>query len=146
MKLDELAKLRAYYLETWGDDSVFVEPPFIDSSAGDTPKVENDAVIFDEHNGFALTLDKLIKEFQQNPGNPKAQGNLFRHCTNYTATAHCVESSIEKKNGCLIDLETTASLNVEVSELQQSLLNPTSRDMIVSDIINQEKGEREKNK
>ena len=48
--------------------------------------------------------------------------------------------------GRLIDIELTAGLNVEVSELQQSLINPTSRDMIVSDIIDQAKGERAKKK
>ena len=40
----------------------------------------------------------------------------------------------------------TAGLNVEVSELQWSLLNPTSWDMIDSDIIDQAKGEMENNK
>ena len=133
-------------LETQGYDSVFVEPHLIDSSDDDTPKVEDDSVLLDEHDGFSLKPKKLIKEFQQNPGDPKAQGNLFSHYTNHTATAHCVASAIEKKNGRLIDLDPTAGLNVEVSELQRSLLNPTSRDMIVSDIINQAKVERAKKK
>ena len=43
-------------------------------------------------------------------------------------------------------IKQTAGLNVEVSELQQSLLNPTSRYMIVSDIIDQAKIERANNK
>ena len=89
---------------------------------------------------------KFTKEFQQKPGDPKAQGNLFRHYTNHTATVNCVASAIEKKNGRLVDIEPTAGLNEGVSELQRSLLNPTSRYIIVSDIINQEKGERAKNK
>ena len=79
VKLDDLVKFRAAYLATQGDDSVFVEPPFIDSSADDTPKVEDDSVLLDEHDVFALKPKKLIKKFQQHPGNPKAQGNLFRH-------------------------------------------------------------------
>ena len=37
-------------------------------------------------------------------------------------------------------------MNVEVSELQRSLLNTTYRDMIISDIIDQAKGERAKKK
>ena len=53
---------------------------------------------------------------------------------------------LKNKNVRLIDLEPTAGLNVEVSEIQRSLLNTTSRDMIVSDIIDQEKGERERKK
>ena len=60
VNLDDLEKLRAYYLETRGNDSVFVEPPFIDSSADDTPKIEDDAVLLDEHDIFALKPKKLI--------------------------------------------------------------------------------------
>ena len=95
---------------------------------------------------FELKPKKLIKDFQPKPGDPKDQGNLFHHYTNHTATAHCIAIVIEKKNGRLIDLEPTAGLNVEVSKTQQILLNLTSWDMIVSDIIDQEKGEREKKK
>ena len=146
VKLDDLAKFCAAYLETQGNDSVFIEPPFIDSSADDTPKVEYNNAILNKHDGFSLNQKKLIKEFQQKYYNPKAQGNLFRQYTNHIATAHVFASEIEKKNGLLIVLEPTAGLNMEVSELQRSLLNTTSRDMIVSDIINQEKGERAKKK
>ena len=146
VKLYDLAKLRTAYLETQGNNSVFVETTFIDSSADDTTKVEDNDVLLGEHDGFSLKPKKLIKEFQHKPGYPKAQGNIFLHYTNYTATAHCVASAIEKKNGRLIDIEPTAGLNVEVSELQRSLLNTTYRDMIVSDIIDQAKGERENNK
>ena len=89
---------------------------------------------------------KLIKELKQKPGDSKAQVNIFPHYTNHTATAHCVASETEKNNCRLIDIEPTAGLNVEVSELQQILLNPTSRDMIVSDIIYQAKGKRENKK
>ena len=88
VKLDDLKKLRAAYLETRGDDSIFVEPPFIGSSADDTPKVESNAVLLDKHDGFSLKPTKLIKEFQHKPGDPKAQGNIFHHYTNYTVTAH----------------------------------------------------------
>ena len=70
MKLDDLAKFRVAYLATQGNDSVFIEPPFLDSSADDTPKVEDDSVLLDEHDGFALKPKKLIKEFQHMPGDP----------------------------------------------------------------------------
>ena len=53
---------------------------------------------------------------------------------------------LKKKNGRLIDLDPKAGLNVEVSELQRSLVNPTYRDMIFSDITDQEKVERSKKK
>ena len=79
MKLDELMKFCADYLETQGDDSVFVEPRFIDSSDYDTHKVEEDSVLINKHDGLELKLKKLIKEFQQKPGDPRAQCNLFRH-------------------------------------------------------------------
>ena len=55
--------MSAACLETQGDDSVFFEPPFIDSSADDTPKVEGKYVLLNEHDGFALKPKKLIKEF-----------------------------------------------------------------------------------
>ena len=61
MKLDDLVKFSADYLETQVDDSVFVEPCFIDSSDYDTIKVEDDSVLLNEHDGFALKLKKLIK-------------------------------------------------------------------------------------
>ena len=146
MKIDYLANFRADYLATQGNNSVFVEPPFIDSSADDTTKVEDDSILLNKHGGFALKPKKFINEFQQKPDDPKSQGNLFRHYTNHTATTRCVASVIEKKNGRLIDIDPTAGLNVEVSELQRSLLNTTFWDMILSDIIDQEKGEREKTK
>ena len=63
MKLDDLAKLRAAYLSTQGDDYVFVEPPCIDSSDDDTPKVEDECVLLNEHGGFELKPKKLIIEF-----------------------------------------------------------------------------------
>ena len=70
MKLNDLAKLCAEYLETRGGDSVFFERPFIDISADDTPKVEDNAFLLEEHDGFALKPKKLIKEFQHMPGDP----------------------------------------------------------------------------
>ena len=143
VKLDDLSKFRAAYLATRGDDSVFVEPCFIDRPANDTPKVEGNTTLLDEYDGFALKPKKLIKEFKDNPGDPKVQGKLFRHYTNYAATAHCVANrkvSIEKKSGRHTDLVPTAGLNVEVSDLQLSLLNPTFQDVIVSNIIDQVKG------
>ena len=146
VNLDDLVKFCVAYLATQRGDYVFVEPSFIDSSDGDTPKVEDDSILLDKHDGFALKPEKLINQFQQNPGNPKAQGNIFRHFTKHTATAHCVASDTEKKNGYLIDIDPTAGLNVEVSEIQRSLPNPTSQDMIISDIIDQAKGKRAKKK
>ena len=63
MKLDDLTKFRAAYLAAQGNDSVFFEPTFIDSSADETTKVEDDSVLLDKHDGLALKLKKLIKEF-----------------------------------------------------------------------------------
>ena len=146
VNLDDLAKFCAAYLETQGDDYLFVEPPFIDISADDTPKVEDYAVLLDKHDSSEFNPKKLIKQFQDKPGYPKDQVNLFRHYTNHTATTHCVASAIENNNVHLVDLELTAGLNVEVSKIQRYLLNTTSQDMIVSEIIDQEKVEREKKK
>ena len=64
VKLDDLAKFRAAYLETQGDVSVFVKLPFIDSSADDTHKFEEESFLLNEHGGFALKTKKLIKELQ----------------------------------------------------------------------------------
>jgi hypothetical protein len=43
-------------------------------------------------------------------------------------------------------LEPSAALNVETSSLQKKFLNPTMKDMQLSDIIEQSQGERAKKK
>ena len=69
---------------------------------------------------------------------------MFLHIIKHIATEHCVASN--KKNGCFVDLEPSAGLDVSMTELQTSALNPTKRDVLISDLINQSQGDMAKKK
>ena len=59
--------------------------------------------------------------------------------TNHVATKHCVAAL--KKNERYVDLEPSAGLDVVMSDFQKSILNPTERDVVISDLINRAQGE-----
>ena len=63
--------------------------------------------------------------------------------TNFSASEH-VEN--ENKLGRIVDLAPSSFLDVKVSGLQKTFLNPTARDVILTDIIYQSRGERSKKK
>ena len=48
---------------------------------------------------------------------------MFLHMTNYVATDNFVAA--KKKNGCFVDIEPVAGLDVAMTEFQTSLLNNT---------------------
>ena len=54
--------------------------------------------------------------------------------TNHVDTEHCVAN---KQADGLVQLEPTRGLDVEVSVLQKRMLNPTVRDMQLSEIDDQ---------
>ena len=132
VKLDDLPKFRAAYFATLGDDSVFVEPP------------PENTTLLDDHDGFALKPKKLLKKYQDNRSDSKAQGMLFVHMTNHVTTQHCVAA--RKKDGHFVDLEPSPGLDIHMTEFQRIVLNPTMRDVVVSDLVNQAQGERAKKK
>ena len=53
--------------------------------------------------------------------------------TNHITTEHCVAA--KKKNGRFVDLEPPAGLDVAMAEFQTSILNPTERDVVISNMI-----------
>ena len=145
VKLDEMPKFRAAYLATRGDESIFADPPFgsatdDDSAAGINA---NGSTLLDQHDGFALKPKTLVEQYQANPGDSKAQGKLFVHMTNFVSTEHALAN---KKADNKVQLEPTSGLNVELTVLQKCMLNPTVRDIQVSEIVDQAQGERAKKK
>jgi hypothetical protein len=140
--LDDVPKYRAAYLATRGDESIFVDPPPGVVAATVT---NNDHPLLDKHDGFALKPTKFIDAFKANPGNSKIQGQLFVHMTNFVCHEHCI--AVKKTQAEMNSiLEPSAALNVETSSLQKKFLNPTMKDMQLSDIIEQSQGERAKKK
>jgi hypothetical protein len=140
--LDDVPKYRAAYLATRGDESIFVDPPPVVVAATVT---NNDHPLLDKHDGFALKPTKFIDAFKANPGNSKIQGQLFVHMTNFVCHEHCI--AVKKTQAEMNSiLEPSAPLNVETSSLQKKFLNPTMKDMQLSDIIEQSQGEQAKKK
>ena len=138
VKLDDLPKFCAAYFANLGDDSVFVEPPHFVQ-----PPPENNTLL-DDHAGFALKPKKLVQNYQDNCTDPTTQQMMFLHMTNHVTTEHCVVAN--KKDGHFFDLEPSAGLDVAMTELQTSALNPTKQDVLISDLINQSQGDRAKKK
>ena len=60
---------------------------------------------------------------------------LFLHMINHVSNENCVED--KKNNGCFVDLEPSAGLDVAMIEFQMSVLNPTERDVVISDLVSQ---------
>ena len=69
---------------------------------------------------------------------------LFLHMTNHVATDHCVAA--KKNNGRFVDLEPSAGLEFAMPEFQTSVLNPTDRYVVISNIISKYQGDRAKKK
>ena len=81
VKIDEIPKFRADYLETHDDESIFADTLFgsatDDDSASNTNA--NGSTLLDQHDGFVLKPKKLVKQYGENLVNSKAQGKLFVH-------------------------------------------------------------------
>ena len=133
VKLVDLPKFRGAYFATLGDDSVFVEPTHA------VQPLQESAALLDKHDGFALKPRKLLGKYQKNCTDSKTQAQLFIHMTNHVATKHCAAAL--KKNERYVDLEPSAGLDVAMSDFQKSVLNPTERDVVISDLINRAQGE-----
>ena len=69
---------------------------------------------------------------------------MFLHITNHITTEHCVAAN--KKNDRFVDLEPSAGLDVAMTEFQTSVLNPTERYVVISDLTSQLQGDRAKKK
>ena len=89
-------------------------------------------------------MKDIVKNYKYNRIDPNTQQMLFLHMINHVANGHCV--SDKNKNGCFVDLETSAGLDVAITEFQTSVLNPTGQDVVISDLISESQGDRaEKN-
>ena len=64
--------------------------------------------------------------------------------TNHIATKNCVAAL--KKNERYVDLDPSPGLDIAMSDLQKSILNPTERDVVISGLINRAQGEGAKKK
>jgi len=140
VKLDDIYKFRAAYLATLQDDSLFVEPPFF-SPASDTDVASSN--LLEKHDGFALKPKKLMEEYEENRHDVNVQAKVFNHFSNFVCTKHVVDN---KKKKSQVQLEPTPGLNVELSEDQRRLLNPTVKDVQISELIDQAQGERARKK
>ena len=94
------------------------------------------------HGGFVLKPKKLAKKYRDNRIGPKTQHMLFLHMTNHVATENCVAA--KKKNGSFVDIEPSDGLEVAMTEFQTSVLNTTERDVVISNLIIQSQGDRDK--
>lgn len=139
VKLDDTQKFRAAYLASLGDESIFVTPVVEDKAA----TTSTSSKLLDDHDAFALRPKKLVTHYQGNRSDSKAQGKLFVHMTNFVCTEHVTAN---KKREVSLQLEPSPSLNVEMSHLQKSLLNPNSQDVMLSELIDQAQGQRAKKK
>lgn len=143
VKLDDLFKFRAAYLASLQDDSIFMDPVPEDSTTEAASTSNGHSALLDEHDGFALKPKALIKEYQENRGDSDAQGKLFRHMANFAATQHVVQS---KRSQFSVQLEPTPGLDVEMSATQRKLLNPTVKDVQLSELIDKAQGKGSKKK
>ena len=102
--------------------------------------------MLNQHDGFALKPKKLIERFKENP-NPSsdAAARLFVHMTNHVANEHCIAVKNASK-GQHVDLQPTAVLDFAIFNSQRGFLNPTPRDMVISDVMDQVRGKRAKKK
>ena len=64
--------------------------------------------------------------------------------TNHVTTEYCVAAN--NKNGCFVDIEPSSGLYVAMAEFQNSVLNPTYRDVVISNLISQSQGDKAKKK
>ena len=90
--------------------------------------------MLDVHDGFSLRPKKPVKNYKDNPGNSKVQGKFFVHMNNVSASEHVVN---ENKIGRVVDLALSSLLDVKVSDIKKTLLNPTKRYVMLVDIIDQ---------
>ena len=139
---EDLPKLRASYLTSKEDPSVFVDP---------TPPTEEDIkkkrhshqlTLDCDFTGFAFFPSDMMKEYMEDkedhPLPEKRDRNIaakiFRHMSNFVAMKHGWHTG-----GVLVP---SSHLQVEVSREQIDLLNPTPRDVQMAAIIDQCSGKK----
>jgi hypothetical protein len=140
--LDDLEKLRACYFVTKEDPSVFVTP-----SQPSHPKEEEENrrqwMLDKDFGGFAFAPEHLMAPYkaekEANPPEKRSKviaAKLFRHMTNFVASNHGWHKGT--------NLVPSNYLDVEITQDQIDLLNPTPRDVQVGAIVDQCAGESAK--
>ena len=84
-----------------------------------------------------------MAEYKEKRHDPEIQGKLFVHMTNFVATEHVTENKAKED---MVQLEPTRGLDVEMTKFQKKLLNPTTKDVMMSELIDQSQGKRAKKK
>ena len=84
-----------------------------------------------------------MAEYKEKRHDPEIQGKLFVHMTNFVATEHVTENKAKED---MVQLEPTRGLDVEMTKFQKKLLNPTIKDVMMSELIDQSQGKRAKKK
>ena len=91
-----------------------------------------------------MKTEKIVKNYQENCTDPKTQRMMFIYMTNHITTENCVAA--KKNNGCFVDLEPSAGLDVAMIEFQMSVLDPTKQDVVISNMISHSQVDRDKKK
>ena len=73
----------------------------------------------------------------------KDQGKVFFHMKNVSASEQVAN---KKKLGRVVDLALSLLLDLKVSDLQNTLLNPTSRYVMLTEILDQSREKKSKKK
>ena len=84
-----------------------------------------------------------MAEYKEKRHDPEIQGKLFVHMTNFVATEHVTENKAKED---MVQLEPTRGLDVEMTKFQKKLLNPTTKDVMISELIDQSQCKRAKKK
>ena len=138
----DIPKFRAAYLASCGDESIFVDPVEENSAIlDDSAENEANSNLLDHHDGFVLKPKKIFEEYKENRISTTAQVKCFVDMKNFVATEHV---SGNKQLGNREKLQPSSYLHVEMHYDQKRLMNPTTQDAQLSEIIDQDQGDKAK--
>lgn len=127
---DHIPMLRACYLAAKNDGSVLIGS-YLESSAATQDTTTQKSI--ESHAIFTKWDAKpLLQEYVKDRNCPVQQGKFFNHVTNLAAREHVQNSSKP--------LAPSAHLDVVISEDQKQLLNPSWKNVVMGQIINESIG------
>ena len=128
VKMDDVFKLRACYFAAKRDASVIIRESE-ETTTEDTSDVSNQANITDL---FSWRPDKMLAEYKANRTDPSVQQKFFHHITDKVAEANW---NIEHA-----DVSPSDYLGIAMRDDQLSLLNPTTKHVLMGHILYDVKG------